>query len=91
VLRNNGAPNAQTLHSLIYTPKEKSRERFNDLKMELEEVELMIHEDRMENRDVPDFKPRQDHLDRIERLKGEIRAEEKNAQRPDFSLNLESS
>lgn len=91
VLRNNGAPNAQTLHSLIYIPKEKSRERFNDLKMELEEVELMLHEERMENRDVPDFKPRQDHLDRIERLKGEIRAEEKNAQRPDFSLNLESS
>lgn len=91
VLRASGATNAQTLHSLIYTPKERSRERYNELKQELEDVQFMIHEDRLESRNDPDFKPRQDLLDRIERLQGEIRAEEKNAERPDFSLNLESN
>ena len=90
VLRASGAPNAQTLHSLIYTPKERSRERYNELKQELEDVQFMIHEDRLESGNDPDFKPRQDHLDRIERLQGEIKAEEKNSKRPDFSLNLES-
>lgn len=90
VLRANGASNAQTLHSLIYLPKERSKERYNDLKQELEDVQFMIHEDRLESGNDPDFKPRQDLLDRIERLQGEIRAEEKNSKRPDFSLNLES-
>lgn len=90
VLRASGAPNAQTLHSLIYTPKERSRERYNELKQELEDVQFMIHEDRLESGNDPDFKPRQDLLDRIERLQGEIRAEEKNSKRPDFALNLES-
>lgn len=90
VLRKNGATNAQTLHSLIYTPKERSKERYNDLKDELEEVNLMIHQDRLESGNDPDFIPSQQLRDRVEKLKGEIRAEEKNSKRPDFSLNLES-
>lgn len=95
VLRANGAPNAQTLHSLIYNPKEKSRQRLNDLKAELEDVRMMIHEERAEAApDIQagyDWKPPQRLTDRVQALEGEIRAEEKNAKRPDFSLNLESN
>lgn len=95
VLRASGATNAQTLHSLIYNPKEKSRARLDELKQALEEVQLMIHEERQEA--APDIQAGYDwqppvHLtDREQKLRGEIRAEEKNAKRPDFSLNLESN
>ena len=93
VLRSAGATNAQTLHSLIYTPKEKSQERLRDLKQELDDVEMMIHECRMEdgaNGDA-DWIPPTRLADRLERVKGEIRSEEKNAQRPAFTLNLDSN
>lgn len=83
VLRASGAPNAQTLHSLIYIPKERSRERMDELKRELEEVEQMMAETPPEERAAA-------WSDRRQALLGEIRAEEKNAQRPAFSLNLES-
>lgn len=89
VLRANGAP-AQTIHSLIYTPKERSRERMRELKSEREQIEMMIHEDRMESGNDPDFQPQQKHRDRLIQIDGEIKAEEKNAQRPDWSLNLDS-
>jgi exodeoxyribonuclease-5 len=94
VLRASGARNAQTLHSLIYNPQEKSRQRLNELKKALAEVEMMIQEERAEA--LPDiqagydWKPPAHLADRLQKLQGEIRAEEKNAQRPQFSLNLES-
>lgn len=94
VLRASGATNAQTLHSLIYLPKEKSRARLDELKQALEDVQMMIHEERAEA--APDIQAGYDwqppaHLtDRLQKLQGEIRAEEMNAKRPDFSLNLES-
>lgn len=89
VLQKSGATGAQTLHSLIYTPKERSKERYNDLKDELVEVNLMLAEDAAENQ-YDGYEPPASLTDRRERLKGEIRAEEKNSKRPDFSLNLES-
>jgi hypothetical protein len=56
---------------------------------------MMIHEERMEAApDIQagyDWKPPQRLTDRVQALEGEIRAEEKNAKRPDFSLNLESN
>ncbi len=85
VLAASGAPNAQTLHSLIYHPKERSRERLDELKAELTRWQQMLAEDRAEG--LPDD-PRK--TDNIQRVTGEIRAEERNAKRPDFSLNLES-
>ncbi|UQS95107.1 DNA helicase I [Pseudanabaena phage Pam3] len=93
VLRNSGALGAQTLHSLIYNPKGKSQERLGELKQELVEVQHMIQEDRMESgaANDPDWEPNRALADREQRLKGEIRMEEKNVQRPDFSLNLDSS
>lgn len=95
VLRKSGASNAQTLHSLIYTPKERSRQRLDELKQALLEVQTMIQEERLEA--SPDIQAGYEwhppvHLaDREQKLMGEIRAEEKNAQRPDWSLNLESN
>ncbi len=84
VLKASGAPNAQTLHSLIYHPKERSRERMDELKQELAGLEKMM-------RDTPEEDWQRDWADRRQRLQGEIRAEEKNARRPDFTLNLESA
>ena len=88
VLKASGAPNAQTLHSLIYHPKEKSRERMDELKRELDEVHQMIREDRLEG--PPDHVDDRRKTDRVQKLQGEIKAEERNAARPAFSLNLES-
>lgn len=85
VLKASGAPNAQTLHSLIYHPKERSRERLDDLKAELARWQQMAREDAAEG--LPEDPRKADH---IHRLTGEIRREEKNAKRPDFTLNLES-
>ena len=89
VLKKSGASNAQTLHSLIYHPKERSKERLLGLKQELEDCQLMLHEQRAE--EPPDWPGNPELEDRIQRLQGEIRSEEKNNQRPDFTLNLESS
>lgn len=90
VLRRSGAGDAQTLHSLVYNPKERSKERYLELKDELEEVEQMIHEDRLEAQGDPSYKPRRDLMDRITKLQAAIKVEERNNQRPGFSLNPES-
>ena len=88
VLRRAGATNAQTLHSLIYQPKERSKEHYNDLKQELAEVELMLRQEM--NEWGADWPGNPELEDRVTRVRGELRKEEKNQQRPDFSLNLES-
>src|SRR3990172_11942416 len=36
VLRQRGCPNASTIHSLIYHPRDKSRERLTELEIELD-------------------------------------------------------
>lgn len=89
VLRKSGATNAQTLHSLIYQPKERSKEHYNDLKDELSEIEQMLAEDAAENR-YDDYVPPAHLADRRTKVLGELRKEEMNQKRPDFSLNLES-
>jgi len=88
VLRASGARDAQTLHSLIYHPKGKSRERLDELRRELADVQEMINQDRLEG--PPDHVDCNRKTDRLQKLQGEVRAEEKNAARPAFSLNLES-
>lgn len=80
VLKAAGCPNAQTLHSLIYHPKERSRERITELKGALLQVEQEHQRE-----------PSQWTEDEMARLRGEVRREERNAQRPDFTLNLESA
>ena len=96
VLRKSGATNAQTLHSLIYNPKGASQERLRELRQELTDVQHMLAESRAEavaldaDPDCPNWAPA-NLLDREMRLKGEIRAEERNVQRLNFSLNLDSN
>ncbi len=90
VLRASGASNACTLHSLIYTPKERSRERLRELKREIEEIEMMIHEDRMESGNDPDYEPAPKLKDRLSKARGLLKLEEKNASRPDWDLKTES-
>jgi len=85
VLRASGCLNAQTLHSLIYLPKEKSRERLLHLQLELADVRRALAEG-----DIPQDKV-QGWVDRMTRLSGEVEAEEKNNERPDWTLNLESA
>lgn len=83
VLIKSGCENAQTLHSLIYHPKRRSEERLNELKLERNGLRKMM-------RETPQPDWRQRWVDRAEALEGEIKAEERNADRPDFTLNLES-
>lgn len=90
VLRRNGAGEARTLHSLIYKPKDRSKERYNELKDELEEVEQMIYEDRLEAQGDPDYKPRRELMERIRKLQEAIKIEESNNARPSFDLNSDS-
>jgi exodeoxyribonuclease-5 len=89
VLRKSGAVNAQTLHSLIYLPKDRSKERYNDIKDEIQEIELMLHEERVEY--GPEWTGNAKLEDRLQKLRGDLRVEERNHARPDFSLNVESS
>jgi exodeoxyribonuclease-5 len=84
VLRASGAPNAQTLHSLIYHSKERSRARLQELYLELEEVDLALADGHLPPSRLSEWQARR------ERLLTEIRGEEKNAKRPDFTLNLDS-
>lgn len=85
VLKESGVPNAQTLHSLIYRPKQQSAEHLAELEAELAELEQMRAEDAAEG--LPQDARK---LDRVNQLRGEIRKEGENLRRPDFSLNLES-
>jgi exodeoxyribonuclease V len=84
VLKASGCGEAQTLHSLIYHPKERSKERLKSLQLELNQVNKAIADG-----DIPAHLV-QGWVDRRERLLGEIKAEEKNNRRPDFTLNLDS-
>ena len=88
VLKANGAPNAQTLHSLIYLPKGKSLERLRELESELEGRQVMYQEARYEMGEDWEGNPEWDA--RIDQLKKEIQAETVNAERMDWTLNLES-
>lgn len=82
VLRASGAPDARTLHSLIYIPKERSRTQLLALQKTLSEVDQMIKE-------AGD--PQPSHLvERRAKMMKLVEAEERSASRPAFDLNLES-
>lgn len=74
VLTKSGAPNASTIHSLIYNPKNKSQERL--LQLESERAQLLTH------------KPVPENL--LGKVDAAITAERNNLARPAFSLNMES-
>jgi exodeoxyribonuclease-5 len=75
-LREKGAANAATLHSIIYTPKEKSQERLAEL---VGERDALYDEHKG---DPP--------LEELERVQNAINAEEDNLARPSFKLNTKS-
>lgn len=89
VLKASGAPNAQTLHSLIYTPQQSSRERLDQLKTELEDVQRALRE-HDDGSSVLAPERLQHYTEREAELKGEVKLEERNAQRPSFNLKLDS-
>lgn len=81
VMQAAGCEGAQTLHSLIYHPSSKSKERLRRLQEELDEVcaEYGIERDY----EAPPA--------RVIELEAEIEDEKINIRRPSFTLNLDSS
>jgi len=73
-LQEKGARTAQTLHSAIYTPKEKSEERLRKLRAEHAQLQ-----------DDPATLPAD-----LEAAQKAVDAEEDNLARPSFKLNLQS-
>lgn len=81
VLRSKGCLNADTVHSLIYNPKEKSKQRLRDLEALVKKLEA----DR--NR-IPERKAMYDkELDRVNKQLDEERV---RALRPSWAINPES-
>lgn len=74
VMAQKGCVGARTIHSLIYTPKSNSKNRLNNLMMEL---------DHLKAQPEPDY-------DVIHNVEEEIKREKENAGRMSFSLNLTS-
>lgn len=75
VLHKKGCPNTSTIHSLIYSPKDKSKERLRQL--EAEKIRL-----------EKDFEA---NVFKLGELAKKIAAERANVSRPSFSLNLDSA
>lgn len=74
VLRKKGCPGASTIHSLIYRPKDKSRQHLAELE---KEYAALLDAGKPDAREVA-------------RLEAEIDKERQNLSRPAFSLNTES-
>lgn len=85
VLRTKGASNARTIHSLIYLPKQKARERLDELTRELAALE----ETAMSNPPAtPADRDRRAVL--WDKLRRDILVEERRLAQPSFILNEES-
>lgn len=84
VLQASGCGEAQTLHSLIYQPKERSKERLRALQLELNQVNAAIAEGDIPANLLPGW------MSRRERIEDQIKEEEQNNRRPDFTLKLDS-
>jgi len=83
VLRQRGCPNASTIHSLIYHPRDKSRERLTQLEIELDIcMGQMSAEGRTEEEIDMDLA--------VMKRRSDIKDEKKNLSRPAFDLNLGS-
>lgn len=94
VLKQKGCPGATTLHSLIYKPTEKSKERLRELQEELAELQNeYIHEMRAENEGQLPENHQAELLKHplIQKLHEQIRDEQAGLKRPAFSLNVDSS
>ena len=74
VLMKAGVPNASTIHKLIYLPRDKCGDRLVELRQKIKKLQ--------ERRPVP--------LDAIAKLEKQVREEQENLRRPDFTLNHDS-
>ncbi len=81
VLRTKGCEGAQTLHSLIYHSRDKSRVRLDLLQKELEQLCLELKG--MEDEYI-------ENHPKVRKLKIDIQQESDNADQPMFVLNMES-
>lgn len=89
VLQQKGCSNATTLHSMIYQPKEKSRERLREMQQNLQ---LAMDELRKENAGASEEEIQliADRSTAIRTLKLDIKTEQHNLRRPSFVLNPDS-
>lgn len=93
VLRSKGCLGAQTIHSLIYQPRERGTFRLDDLKKQLEALQESLMEEaaerRAEGQDVPaNFISSNDNVRDLQR---QIIEESKSNRKPLFELKAETS
>lgn len=90
VLRSKGCPGAQTIHSLIYQPRERGTSRLTDLTGQLEALVEQL------NAEKPDMAADKvqawiDSNDNVRDLKRQISEEKKAGRKPLFELKVETS
>src|SRR5690606_38030647 len=84
VLHKKGVPNAQTLHSLIYKPKERSRSTLRALEDELLKLLTSLGERGLTKEEI-------DAYPQVMKVRSMLAAEKRQSSRPFFELNLDSS
>lgn len=83
VLRSKGCEGAQTIHSLIYHSRDKSRNHLEQLQKELD---TLIGE-----LEAADLKPKYiDDHPKVKKLRADVKQESDNSEQPMFVLNRES-
>lgn len=83
VLHSKGLPQAATLHSLAYRPKERGKSTLRALELQLMELLKELQQEGHDEEGV-------DANKKVQELRGRIAQEQKNATRPAFDLNTES-
>lgn len=94
VLQSKGCVGATTLHRLIYKPKDKSKQRLQELTEQLDDlIYQLTAEEKIGYPDDPGNPAIAEAVARspqVIKLKAEIEAERSSLERPLFALNLES-
>lgn len=83
VLRQKGCPEASTIHSLIYNPRDKSKRKLEKLEKELVEAREIIQKN---NPGTTSF----EKYPAIKNLEEALKGERDNMARPSFTLNTDS-
>jgi ATP-dependent exoDNAse (exonuclease V) alpha subunit len=90
VLRSKGCSGAQTIHSLIYQPRDRGTMRLDDLKKQLEALLEQLHE---EKPDVTEdmLEAWLNSNENVRELRRQIEGEKKAGRKPLFELKVETS
>lgn len=83
VLQQKGCPDATTIHSLIYRPKDRSRQRLRELEDELLQLTSELKREGLTDHDI-------ENREAVIKLRNQIRQEEDNFKRPAFVLDPEA-